>query len=171
MLHVFIPIAEGQTVPQKVLQSIAAQTELSVVTVCCRPGLIDSEGVYNPQRLNGEIAAREAVRMAALGTRESVVMLQDSDVEHTCTDNFAMVLQEMRRHPEYTAMALTSNENPSPDHIPLHCLAIRVRALWGIRFRASGGECSCKAFARDVVRYGMYGYADTTQRLSIVSRN
>lgn len=173
MINVYIPIAEGQKVPVQVLESIHGQSLDTLIHIVARPGVVNSQGVYNEERLVGEIAAREAVRMEAMRTDQVFVVIQDSDVQHTEMDNFESMAAKLRENKNMAGIGLgcKEHENLEPEHMPLHCVMVRVGVLAYFRFRASESECSCTYACRDIRRFGNYGYADTYPRIKLVSRN
>ena len=69
-MKIYIPLAEGQTVPREVLDSIAMQTVPCEVVLCATPGVERSQRNYGELRRIGEAASRELCRARALAATD-----------------------------------------------------------------------------------------------------
>jgi hypothetical protein len=172
MMHVYIPLADGTKIPQEVINSILEQG-MCVIHPVSRPGSV-IQGDQSAERIKGEIASREAIRMEAIGKDEDVIVIQDSDVVHLKTTNFDDMKKFMESHPEVGAVAISPTEpmELEPDHVLLQCIMVRVSVLSKIKFRADSGKCSCNCFGEDVRKSGhKYGYLDRMVRIKEIQRN
>lgn len=172
MTHVYIPLADGTKIPDAVIQSISAQGLVSIHPVS-RPGS-KTQSDYGQDRINGEVASREAIRMEVIDLKEDLVVIQDSDVVHLKNTNFQDMKGFLKSNEDYGAIALSTTEQSKleQDHVPLQCVMIHVKILDKIQFKATPTACSCLHFGADVRRLGYrYGYFDYTARIKEIQRN
>lgn len=172
-LQVYIPAAIGQEVPEEVFDGIERQDIDAEVSVIHVPGLVESEGNFSRDRVMGEIAAREALRVTACRRPDDdIVVMQDSDVVHLERDNLRALREAIEASPGLGALALSARvDGRTMQHIPLHCVAIRVSIFRKVQFKDPGGLCTCIDFARQVRQHGRYWWLDGRCRVKEISRN
>ena len=150
-MYCFIPIATGQTVPDRVIDSINDATVL----------IVDSEGEINSQskntaaRLSGEPRSRNKCvevfnEIDAWGYEEFVAM-QDRDCLHLINDGFQRAINYLEQHPDLDAVALPWRDRFEPDaHVRMLCVVFRAHVFSGLVFRRERRKCCCTCLAEDI---------------------
>ena len=158
MINVLIPLAEGQTVPQQVIDAIHLQT------VCCYWTAHSSVVKQTEERLldarANECHNRNTLLLAA---SEPYALYLNRKVVLGPTDVADMV-EFLDAHPEWDAVALNSKPvdievQTAQKHVCCACLLIRTARWKGYQWTATVNECSCL----DVNRKFSVRYLDNRQ--------
>jgi hypothetical protein len=161
-MKIYIPIAEGQTVPPEVLNSIAMQTVPCTVVLCATPGTERSQRNYSELRRIGEAASRELCRARALATNDEYCIIQDRDMVHLYDDNVARMIMHLNTFPGHVAVACPCDRKLNHEHVRISAQMVRVNVLEKIRFTPVEHGCMCEQMQRQLRAIGQYDYLGTS---------
>lgn len=165
-MKIYIPIAEGQTVPQEVLDSIAMQTVACEVVLCATPGAERSQRNYSLLRRIGEAASRELCRARALATLDAYCVIQDRDMVHLWKDNIERMAAHLEESFSRVAVAAPCDRKLNHNHVRISAQMVRVIALEKIRFTPAEHGCMCVQMQEQLRAIGQYDYLGTSKMVT-----
>lgn len=170
-MYLFMPLAEGHSVPYKVFQSLCNQTIMVDVIPCVSEGVIRSnEGVIEikdrAKKVYSEVVNRNKIStlINTLGITDEYIVMQDRDCIHLFNDNFEKAVMFLNDNKDYAAVALPSVRGLSRrNHTIITCVVFRTEFAKTFKFRAEPEMHTCTSTYKDVIASGYkYGYFGTT---------
>ena len=167
---IYIPLATGQTISDKVFDSIAMQTLKPDIVKCESEGEINSEHNYTSARIKGEVISRNIGIDAFLETKYPFFLMQCRDVIQLKPDNFQNIIAFLEKNTEYGACVLTPKIHLQ-EHLSIATICIRREAIKkGFRFANRYGKCLCKEAMEDFKILG-FKYDYMTKKILIKKEN
>lgn len=148
----FIPLANGQSIPKSVYQSLVHQTVHIDIIPACTKGIIHSNKNTSNEKLIGEMNSRNAALDMIRGCDEEYVFMQDRDCEHLETTNYEKAVEYMKSNPHIGILSLPWKDESSPEHVKMTAMVIRVGAVQNFKFRYDHRRHLCLCMAEDLVR-------------------
>lgn len=147
-MNVYIPLADGQHVPEVVLNTIKNQIVDCHIYQFATPGIGNSQGVYNNVRKQGECRSRNLIMNKATDVfvmiDRDIVLLSKTvihDMLHYIVDNTlcgACAVKMSTRH-----------------HITIQCVMIRPISIEGFRFDPESKTCTCNQLHNHINNIGL----------------
>jgi hypothetical protein len=173
VIRVYIPLETKQIIPPEVLRGIKSQTVASEIVECRSPGITDSQ--RNPHYHQYEAVSRnlalDLIKSQTLRDEESAyTIMQDSDIQHLRSTNFAEMIAFLDNKPEWGGVGLyqgpvTKKVNLEPRHVRLSCIILR-NELWNfLRFDVHAKSCLCIHVSETIRKAGFrFGFLDADNR-------
>ena len=165
----FIPIANGQSIPSNVLKSIVCQTEYIDIIPCSSPGVINSgRHILNPEdkfkKLYCECVSRNIAKSIII--EDELVAMQDRDIVHLYPDNFTKCIDYMKSNLNIGAVAMPWQDEPDKFHIRNACFIIRSSVLSKLNFRIDRLNHICETMRCDIYNLGFeYKFFPSNKKL------
>lgn len=167
MLNLFIPLAEGQSIPFKVYKSLSMQTIHTNVIPCVSKGIVQTNTQIDNlkdkyEKIFSEVINRNKIPelIETLGITDDYVIMQDRDAEHLYEDNFEKAISFLDNNKDYAAVALPSSRAfDVKNHIIITCVMFRTEFMKTFKFRDKPEMHTCKSTYNDIIASGhKYGY-------------
>lgn len=161
-LKLFMPLAEGQTIPLKVYKSLSMQTIESEIIPCVSKGVINSNGNVishkdRAPKIHSEVLNRNKISelIDTLGITDEYIVMQDRDAEHLYEDNFERAITFLNENRDYAAVALPSDRAfDRKNHIIITCVVFRTEFMKTFKFRAMPEMHTCESTRKDIIAAG-----------------
>jgi hypothetical protein len=139
-------MADGQTIPNRVLCSIAHQSMMVDIFPVVTPGVVESNHDKckdKAGKLEGELRSRNKALDFIRSSKEEFVVMQDRDVIHLEPDNLEKVVWHMKQDKNLGICSLPWKEYRITDHIRMMCMVMRVSFLDNFSFKLDNRYHMC----------------------------
>jgi hypothetical protein len=150
-LKLYIPIAEGQTVNEKVTAPLELW-EIDYETVAT-PGIVSSQRNFSPEKHKCEAACRMKIIAKAKELCDAYVVMMDRDVVLD-ESPFEDMAEYLKRYEKVGAVSLFFG-NKHPTHIDIKCTMFKMEVLVKCDLLKYGGTlCTCDMIRKEVEKQG-----------------
>jgi hypothetical protein len=170
-MSVYIPIATGQTIHQKTIDSIESQNIKPKVIICDSPGEIDSDHNHTEAAIKGEVVSRNLCIDEFLKTSDKYFFNQCRGLRHKKDNNLENMIKFMDSNLDFGACTLRELGG-TYNHITMGIVCIRRKLLeGGFRFANRYKHCLCVEVMEDIrllgYKYGCIGKEITVTALRL----
>lgn len=167
LLNLFIPLAEGQSIPFRVYKSVSAQTVLTNIIPCVSKGIIQSNGnEIDPGNIKDKVLSEVLNRnkipelITTLGITDEYIIMQDRDAEHLYEDNFEKAVDFLNNNMDFAAVAVPSDRAfDRKNHVIITCVVFRTEFMKTFKFRDLPEMHTCDSTYKDIIKTGFkYDY-------------
>lgn len=161
-LKLFMPLAEGQTIPFKVYKSLSTQTVETEIIPCVSKGVLNSNGNVisrkdRAPKIHSEVFNRNKISelIGTLGITDEYIVMQDRDAEQLYSDNLEKAVSFLNINRDYAAVALPSDRAfDRRNHIIITCVVFRTEFMKTFKFRAMPEMHTCESTRKDIIAAG-----------------
>ena len=154
--NLYIPLADGQSIPAPVLEALSHQTVQVNIVPCCMPGIINSNTLHHPDRrlkLQCETQSRnKALEMIKTNEKDYGLMM-DRDCILMYDKCIEVAIGTLMGHDRLGCAALPWKSDEK-NHIKRTFMALRVSALKNFFFRFDERLHGCLCMVEDFKTLG-----------------
>lgn len=161
-VKLFIPLADGQSIPCRSFKSICNQTIPTDIIPCVSKGVIESNReiirlMNRPVKVHSEVTNRNKISefINAFNITDEYVIMQDRDCEHLFNDNFERAIEFLNENKDYAATVLPIDRSfLMKNHIIIACVVFRTEFVRNFKFRAMPEMHTCESTRKDIIATG-----------------
>jgi hypothetical protein len=158
-INVYIPIATGQTIPSMVIKGINGQSMVR--------GIYPIDTPFDGNFFRSQASSRNAILDRFIASEDEYCIMMDRDIEFLDRDAIGKMVKFLTENSYVGGVALCKAKGIRPEqlqspHTCISCMALRRKAVLGLRFKDPGRECICLPWNRDIRAKGWwFGYLTT----------